>query len=114
MPSSWTVCAMPLDRVRIGLSAQSPRPWPASSSSARRRPSAQRQAAQRAHEGDRLARRHRRIEAALLGQIADLVRRLERAVVAEQAALARRSGSMMPSSMRSVVVLPAPLGPSMP
>ena len=32
----------------------------------------ERQAAQRAHEGDRLARLHRRIEAALLGQVADL------------------------------------------
>ena len=48
----------------------------------------QRQAAQRAHEGDRLARRHRRIEAALLGQIADLLGRLERPLMAEQAARA--------------------------
>ena len=32
----------------------------------------QRQSAQRAHEGDRFARVHRRIEPALLGQIADL------------------------------------------
>ncbi len=53
-------------------------------------PFGERQAAQRAHEGDRLARGHRRVEAALLGQIADRVRRLDRAVVAEHAAAARR------------------------
>ena len=51
---------------------------------------AQRQAAQRAHEGDRLARVHRRIEAALLGQIADLRRGIERPLVAEHAARAAR------------------------
>ncbi len=43
-------------------------------------------AAERAHEGDRLARRHRGIEAALLGQIADDLRRLERPLMAEQRA----------------------------
>ena len=50
----------------------------------------ERQAAQRAHEGDRLARMHRRIEPALLGQIADLGRGLERALAAEHAARAAR------------------------
>ena len=40
VPSSCTVCAMPLDRVRIGFFAQSPRSCSASSASARRRPSA--------------------------------------------------------------------------
>ena len=54
VPSSWTVCAMPLDRLRIGFVAQSPRPWPSSSSTRARAAVAQRQAAQRAHEGDRL------------------------------------------------------------
>ena len=53
-------------------------------------PVAQRQAAQRAHEGDRLDAGHGRIEAALLRQIADLMRRLERPVAAEQSALAGR------------------------
>ena len=52
----------------------------------------ERQAAQRAHEGDRFARVHRRIEAALLGQIADLARRLERPLVAEHAAAFRSTG----------------------
>ena len=28
VPSNWTVCAMPFDRVRIGLRAHSPSPWP--------------------------------------------------------------------------------------
>ena len=42
-------------------------------------PFGERQAAQRAHEGDRLARVHRRVEAALLGQVADLGRRLDAA-----------------------------------
>ena len=50
----------------------------------------QRQAAERAHEGDALARVHRRVEPALLRQIADLVGGLDRAVMAEHAALARR------------------------
>ena len=50
----------------------------------------QRQAAQRAHEGDRLARMHRRIEAALLGQIADLAARIERPLAAEHAPAAAR------------------------
>ena len=50
----------------------------------------ERQAAQRAHEGDRLARVHRRIEAALLGQIADLRRGIERALAAEHAARSAR------------------------
>ena len=89
VPSSCTVWAMPLLSVRIGRLAQSP--WPLSSSS--RAPGAglpHRQAAQRAHEGDRLARGHRRIKAAFLGQIADLARHLERPFVAEQAPRSRR------------------------
>ena len=76
-------------------------------------PFGERQAAQRAHEGDRLVGLHRRVEPALLGQVADLAGDIVRVVVAEHAALAA-SGSMMPSSIRSVVVLPAPLGPSTP
>ena len=47
-----------------------------------------RQPAQCAHVGDRLARGHRRIEAALLGQVADAVGDLQRVGVAEQAPLA--------------------------
>ena len=90
VPSSWTVCAMPLDRVRIGFL----RPIAEAVLVEQRVGAAaafgERQAAQRAHEGDRLARVHRRIEAALLGQIADLRRRLERAVVAEHAARSAR------------------------
>ena len=39
VPSSWTVCAMPLERLRIGLLAQSPSPFSASRASARARPS---------------------------------------------------------------------------
>ncbi len=47
---------------------------------------AERQAAQRAHEGDRFARVHRRIKAALLGQIAHLRSRIERLIGAEHPA----------------------------
>jgi hypothetical protein len=46
------------------------------------------QAAQRAHEGNRLLGLHRRVEAAFLGKIADLARRIERPVAAEQPAAA--------------------------
>ena len=48
----------------------------------------ERQAPQSAHEGDRLARLHRRIEAALLGEVTDDAGHFERLTVAEQAALA--------------------------
>ncbi len=56
---------------------------------ARARPSASGRPAQRAHEGDRLARVHRRIQPAFLGQIADLARGIERLRVAEQRAACR-------------------------
>ena len=82
-PCPWTRCGSASSPSRRGRARSS-------SSSARRRPSRERQAAQRAHEGDRLARVHRRIEAALLGQVADLRRRLERPVAAEHAARAAR------------------------
>ena len=49
-------------------------------------PNLERQAAQRAHEGDRFLGRHCRIKAALLGQIADDPGRLERPFMAEQGA----------------------------
>ena len=49
-------------------------------------PFGQRQAAQRAHEGDRLIRLHRRIQAALLGQIADQPGDIVRPVMPEHAA----------------------------
>ena len=51
---------------------------------------AQRQSAQRAHEGDRLDAGHGRIKAALFGEVPDLMRRLQRACPAEQAPLAGR------------------------
>ena len=82
-PCPWT-------SVRIGFFAQSPRPCCFEQLVGAAAAFAQRQAAQRAHEGDRLARVHRRIEAALLGQIADLRRRIERALVAEHAARSAR------------------------
>ena len=90
VPSSWTVCAMPFESVRIGFFAQSPRPCSPQQRFGAAAALAQRQAAQRAHEGDRVARVHRRIEAALLGQIADLLGGIERALVAEHAARAAR------------------------
>ena len=43
----------------------------------------EREAAERAHEGDRVARMHGRIEAAFLGEVSDLGSRLERALAAE-------------------------------
>ena len=46
-------------------------------------PFAKRQSAQRADEGDRITRMHRRIKAALLGQITDLGSGIERMLVAE-------------------------------
>ena len=46
----------------------------------------QRQPPQRAHEGGRLVAFHRRIQAALLGQVADQARDIVRAVMAEDAA----------------------------
>ncbi len=49
-------------------------------------PFGERHAAQRAHEGDRLDRFHRRIEPALLGQVADQPRDVVRIVAAEHAA----------------------------
>jgi hypothetical protein len=48
----------------------------------------ERQAAERAHEGDRLLGGHRRIEPALLRQIANHLGRLERTFAAEQGAMA--------------------------
>ena len=53
---------------------------------------AQRKPAKRAHEGDPVHRGHRRIEAALLGQVADLLRRIERLLAAEQACACPSSG----------------------
>ena len=53
-------------------------------------PFGERQAAERAHEGNPVPRVHRGIEAALLGQIADLRRGLERTVAAEDEARAAR------------------------
>ena len=77
-------------------------------------PFGQRQPAQRAEEGDRLVRLHRRIEPALLGQVADQRGRYRAGRSWPSTRRTPSSGSMMPSSMRSVVVLPAPFGPSMP
>ena len=54
------------------------------------------------------------IEPALLGQVADAVAGVARVAVRRAGCASPSSGSMMPSSMRSVVVLPAPLGPSTP
>src|SRR6185369_13752519 len=47
-----------------------------------------RQAAERAHEGQRLGGRHGWVETALLGKVADLMGDLERTVMAKQAAMA--------------------------
>ena len=58
--------------------------------SARRRASRSGKAAERAHEGDRVAGVHRGIEAALLGQVADLLGSIERPLAAEDPARAER------------------------
>ena len=79
-----------------------------------RAPFGQGQTTQRAHEGDRLVAFHRRIKPAFLGQVADQLGDFVRAIVAEDTRRTPSSGSMIPSSIRSVVVLPAPLGPRMP
>ena len=50
----------------------------------------ERQSAKRAHEGDRFARVHRRVEAALLRQIANPGRGIERPFVAQHAARSAR------------------------
>ena len=56
-----------------------------SAASARRRPSLSGSPRKRAHEGNRFAAVHRRVEPALLGQIADFARGEDRPVAAEQA-----------------------------
>ena len=80
----------PLDRLRIDFLDQSPSPCSVKQDVSTAATFREGQAAQRAHEGDRVARVHRRIKAALLGQIADLLRCLERAVVAKHSARSAR------------------------
>ena len=106
-PCPWTGCgsaSSPNRRARVR----------ASSTSARRRPSAS--GSPRSAPMKAIASRavHRRIEAAFLGQIADLAGRHRAGGRGRAGCGCPLSGSMIPSSIRRVVVLPAPLGPSMP
>ena len=79
----------------------------------------ERQAPQRAHEGDRLAGGHRRIEAALLRQIADDLRRFERPLMAQETAPAliglddpeqHAQGGGFPRAIRPQDAVYAPFG----
>ena len=73
------------------------------------------QAARLAEEAQQLLRRHVGIERAVLGKVADLRRRLE-AVPPDIEPGDRTDpdvGAMKPVRILMVVVLPAPLGPSM-
>ena len=113
VPSNCTVCAMPFDSARTGFLD----PFAQAMLGHQRIGAAaaflDRKPAQGAHERNRFAAVHRRVKAALLGKIADFVRGKDRPVAAEQAERPDE-GSMIPSSILSRVVLPAPLGPRRP